>query len=144
MKKLFLILALAFVGAACQNSVSDAQKQYEQKMQTVLDGHDVLMKDMSKVSHFIQQLESTVPGNANEEEIQIAIEDLKSANQAMFDWMHDFNQDFPDAYKKDKTFSEEEYKENVELLEKHEKTLEELEAHFKKSIAQAEKLVEAI
>lgn len=140
MKKLFIIFVVISMSFACQNTASDAQKQYEQNLQTVLDGHDELMKDMSKVSHLIQQLEN--PNSpANEEKIPVATEDLKSANQAMFDWMHDFNEDFPDLYEKDKVLTKTDYEERIRLLKKHEKTLEEMKNHFEKSIKNAENLL---
>lgn len=130
-----MLLGVLFV-VSCQEATSDAQLKYEEELQLVLDGHDELMAEMPQLNKLIQQLENQ--GESSQTETENALKQLKEAHKSMFDWMHDFSEEFPDIHKKDKEYSEEEYKDLTKALKKQAETLERLENDFDQSMGNAE------
>lgn len=141
MRKSFFILLSLLVFASCQKAPSDAQVEYEDSLQYVLDEHDILMEDMTKVSSLLQRVKRKMDTTDEGQSFAKSAGKLKAANEAMFAWMHDFNEDFPDIHDKEKEFTDEEYKERIERLKEHEKTLEQLKEDFENSIATAQALL---
>lgn len=139
-KSIFIVLSLLLF-ISCQNAPSAKQVEYEQSLQHVLDEHDVLMEDMTKVSSLIQRVERKMDTTDRGQEYAKSADKLKNANESMFAWMHDFNEDFPDIHDKEKEFTEKEYQEKIEKLNEHEKTLEQLKKDFEESIATAQNLL---
>jgi|SRR5690625_1871664 len=142
MKKSLVILFCLMAMISCKQGPSESQLKYDQTMKTVMDDHDELMKDMSKVSNLLQRVEAKMQDASNKNPYQKSIEQLKYANEAMFAWMHDFNEVFPDLHEeKDKTFSDEEYEKRLEELRKQEIKLEELKRDFEESISNAQDIL---
>lgn len=141
MKKSIFILLSLLVFVSCQKAPSAAQVEYEQSLQYVLDEHDVLMEDMTKVSSLLQRVKRKMDTTDEGQDFSKSADKLKAANEAMFAWMHDFNEDFPDIHDKEKEFTDEEYKERIERLKEHEKTLEQLKIDFEESITTAQNLL---
>ncbi|HLS30321.1 MAG TPA: hypothetical protein VK021_05660 [Flavobacteriaceae bacterium] len=137
MKKSFFILLSLLVFVSCQKT----QVEYEESLQYVLDEHDILMEDMTKVSSLLQRVKLKMDTTDEGQDFAKSADKLKAANEAMFDWMHDFNEDFPDIHDKEKEFTDEEYQERIERLKEHEKTLERLKTDFEESISTAENLL---
>lgn len=136
-----IALALCLVlWSACQPK---SQQTYENKLQQVLDGHDELMEEMNELNLLITQLEARI--NAAEEEDvaaeQEALNQLKSVHEAMFDWMHNFGDEFPDISDKEKTFTEAEYQTRVLQLEEQETALLNLQKDFEQAISNAKILL---
>lgn len=139
MRKIFLVLIIGLVGFwSCEKKPSQAEIDYRENVEYVLNGHDELMKDMTRVSQLIQETESKIDTTEQGQVFNEVNEKLKSANDQMFAWMRDFSKSFPDINKKDQVFTEEEYEERTEDLEKFKVSLNEMEAAFEESIREAE------
>lgn|SRR5699024_9253593 len=156
MKKVIILLLGVFTLISCgekkdsqdqKNNENQAELEvktaYEKHLQVVLDEHDVLMAEMKTVSGLLQKVEAeteTAEEDAKEVYLKSA-EKLQKANKSMFSWMKDFSEEFPDIHEKEKTFSEEEYKERVEKLKAQEELLEKLKKEFEEGISSAETLL---
>ena len=142
MKKiLILFVGILFLTSCGEKKESQYKNDYEESLQVVLDEHDVLMEEMKTVSGLLQKVEPKIDDTESGEKYKLSAEKLKSANQSMFAWMKDFSEEFSDIHDKEKTFTEEEYRERIDKLQKQENALEQLKKEFEESISSAEKLI---
>lgn len=137
-----VVFLSAFLLLSCQNAPSEAENSYRENLKIILDGHDELMKEMGTMNSLIRQLNDSVKVSSDSIVYRKAGDKLKTAHEAMFDWMHDFSSDFDDLHgDQDKQFSEEEYQKKAEILKKHEDQLSELEQRFESSISKAKEIL---
>lgn len=138
MRKIILIFILLIGVWACEKKTSEAELRYKENVEYVMDGHDDLMKDMTRVSQLIRETESKIDTTEQGQTFKQVNENLKAANDQMFAWMRDFSKEFPDINKKDQVFTEDEYRERAARLEKFKSSLNEMETAFETSISEAE------
>src|SRR5699024_2332866 len=139
--RMLVLSVIGFTRFSCGESPSEEQLKYEEELRQVMDEHDELMKDMSLLNRLIRQVDEKSEGQDTADYNRVK-EHLKSAHKAMFDWMHDFNEEFPDINKeKDSVFTGEEYKIRLKKLSRQQEILEKVENDFEQSIGEAEKLL---
>jgi len=140
MKKIIIIVTAMLLIFSCKQPEEKAKMKYQEELQQVLDKHDTIMTNMSKINHLIKTLESqNVPVEDNIE-AQKTIDKLKAIHKSMFDWMHDFDKEFPDIHEKDKSLSQDEFKEQTEALKAQDKKLTKMKEDFEETIRKAEAL----
>ncbi len=132
-----LLLVLSFV--AC-TSPSQAEKDYNTTRTTLLDGHDVVMKDMMQINALIKKLEadSTL---ATQQAYHKTLADLKQAHELMFAWMHGLSEKFPNIGNAELQLTEEEYKAHTEKLKGYQNALDDVESRMITSIKNAKSLL---
>lgn len=140
MKKIVILFIAAIFLFSCGEKHSQARIDYEESLQEVLDGHDLLMKDLGKINSLIDRLEPKIDTTDEGIDYGSTVQKLKDAHDFMFSWMRDFSKEFPDVAEKNKTFTDEEYVKRSEGLEKQKKILSELEKAFEESISKAESM----
>ena len=87
MKKCFFIFLL-FAG------LLSAISQELTEMQQVMEMHDKAMKKMPILGNLVQQLQTAAQNSEDKVKYELAIEDLKSANMSMQNWMIGFGKRF--------------------------------------------------
>lgn len=133
MKKL-MILFLVLGMVACQQKPSKMHQEYKQDLDEVLAVHDSVMGKMNTMGNLISKIKKPVQDSfENSQEAKAALSDLESAHDGMMDWMHSFAKKIPDA-QKDTTFTKEEYKRRIDLLQEEKKSIEEVKNHMESSI----------
>lgn len=140
MKRLIVLVTGLCFFISCNQSASE-QEEYEELKQEVLDGHDEVMAEVPLLNKLIKSIEEKADSTDHTEQAKSAVDKLKEAHDAMFDWMHDFSEDFPDINEKDQTFSSEEYKERIKRLEKQDDELERVREKFDQSISEGNSIV---
>ncbi len=121
---LFLFLSSSFFSSA-QNTT---------KMQQVLATHDVIMEKMPELVQLVSKLQPQVDSTKSGQKFQKAIDDLKSSNQAMMEWMQGFGERFTaDEMMKNKALTEEKKQWLLEEEEKVNSLREQINASIQKA-----------
>ncbi|AYN69454.1 hypothetical protein D1013_19735 [Euzebyella marina] len=121
-------------------SVSHSQESGEEpnKMISVMASHDEVMNDMPKLSKLINKLTTRANASYKKEKYELAIKNLKAANQSMVSWMENFSERFDaDEMMKGKQLTEEKKK----WLLEEEKKIALLKEEIDLSISQAERIL---
>lgn len=127
---LFLVLGMF----ACEQKPSKMHQEYKQDLKEVLDVHDSVMGEMSIMGNLISEIKKPAQDSIeNSQEKKRALSDLENAHDGMMDWMHGFADKFPDA-QKDTTFTKEEYKRRIDLLEEEKESIEKVKNDMESSI----------
>lgn len=137
MKKLipFLVSALFFI--AITATAQDSEK-VKTKMEEVMEAHDQIMDRMPELSKLIGKLETKADASNEKQKYRNAIEDLKSANKSMMDWMAGFGNRFEaDEMYKGKTLTGQKQK----WLLEEEKNVSDLREEINLSIQQGKDLL---
>ena len=130
---IFLGLALWLPSWAQQDTHETTQMQ-----RLVKEHDDIMAKDMGEMGRLIGQLQDLSRTNGPHENYQKAIDELKTANKAMVDWMHGFGARFDgDEMYKGKALTDQK---KVWLNEEEIKFFE-MKEQLKSSIKAAESLV---
>lgn len=138
MKRL-AVLFLGLILVAC-SSPSKAEQEYNLVRTQLLEGHDVVMKDMMQLNTLIQKIEadSTLQ---TESAYTPTLANLKQAHDLMFAWMHGLSENFPHIADAKLELKEEEYAKKLEKLKGYQKSLDDVESKMKSSIAQGKDLL---
>ncbi|WP_121667675.1 hypothetical protein [Mesonia aquimarina] len=142
----YLIIALVFTSVtllSCNNSEKSSEKKYESAMTHVLEVHDEVMPEMTKLNNLISKLQEKIDTSDTKEKAKLyqnAMNDLKGAHAFMMEWMRDFAEKFPNALK-EPNYTEKEYEEKLNTLEAEEKEVKEMKRRVNNSIKEAEKLL---
>lgn len=139
--KRFLLLLSVIVLASCAQT-SKQEENFNAIKDSVLTIHDDMMKDMGVMSSLIQKVEPKIDSTEKGIEYKHASIRLKRAHDRMMGWMHEFNEEFPDLNNKEKTYSDQEYEAQTELMKSHQQKLEKLERQMNQSITNAEDILE--
>jgi|GEM_PF-1135336 len=125
------------------SEVNDLQNEFNTLMKESVEAHDEVMPKMGTINEYIAKLEE-LQNEDNQEEVQLAVEELKKGHDMMMSWMKGFGNDFS-REEINKGIQEEEVdvlKSKVELVEKHHKSAQEMKAQINSSLANAKELVE--
>ncbi len=108
-------------------------------MEEVMTAHDQIMERMPDLSKLIDKLKTKADPSNEKQKYQNAVQDLKSANKAMMDWMAGFGNRFEaDEMYKGKILTEQKQK----WLLEEEKKLTDLREAINLSIEHGQKLLQ--
>lgn len=141
-KTIILLMGILLVISCGEQQEPKHKKEYEEVLQVVLDDHDELMEEMPKLNQYLEEVKSRIDTVENDSVYVQLEQKLQDSHQSMFDWMHDFSDEFPDVANKDKEYSAKEYKELTEKLKKQEEVVSEMKVDFKKSFKEAKEVLE--
>lgn len=140
MKKI-LILFLVLGMVACQQKPSKLHQEYKQDLDEVLAVHDSVMGKMNTMGNLISEIKKPAQDSTeNSQEAKAALSDLENAHDGMMDWMHGFAKKIPDA-QKDTTFTKEEYKRRIDILQEEKKSIEEVKDNMESSIQKGKEVL---
>lgn len=135
---LFLVLGMV----ACQQKPSKMHQEYKQDLDEVLAVHDSVMGKMNSMGNLISEIKKPAQDSIeNSPEAKAALSDLENAHDGMMDWMHGFAEKFPDA-QKDTTFTKEEYKRRIDILQEEKKSIEEVKDNMESSIQKGKEVLQ--
>ncbi len=137
-----LVVALITLSTSCIGNQPKEAKAFDQKMTETIAIHDEIMPKMSKINQLLSQLETKMD-STNVENFEPAMEDLKLGHDKMMSWMKSFGDEFSktEINQGIQIKNVDSLKQRLEVLEKSHQTAEDMNEHIKKSIEQAEKLL---
>ena len=104
MKKLGFILLIGLFACGASNeqhAEHSEQKKLDPKVATkkaeVMEVHDVAMARMDEMRELKKQLTTLQEADTSNVQVAEAIAALEEANKAMFDWMHNYSNQFVDT-----------------------------------------------
>lgn len=142
MKKNRLVLLTVMVLVACGNSTSETEREFEDLREKVLNEHDAIMNEMSKIGTLQQKLQPKIDSTENNSDYKQAAQNLDEVDKSMFTWMHQFDEKFPDISDKDKEYSDDELEDKIEELKTQKKKLDEIKHNFERHLKEAEHVLE--
>jgi hypothetical protein len=148
MKKIFLVVVMAFVAFSCKeapkdgevtkNEVSDeTQAQFAGMQEEAMEAHDVIMPKMGDLMRLKNELGQVGDASPMIADQQMA---LQKAHDDMMSWMHSYSEKFPYEYElpQDATAAAQ----KLEEMKVEKNTIVELKKRTIDIIAQTEELLE--
>ena len=138
---IWLGLVIAFMGSCNNKEKSEAVPQTTEitQMQKVVAVHDALMPKMSTIGQLSGKIQASMDvENPDSTKVRV-VDELKTANAAMMDWMKNFGENFTfEEINKGAPLSEE----KQELLKSYENSVLQLQKQMNMAIENGKKVME--